>query len=82
MPVHQVRHFRLFDVEQGGDLPLLELPVLQQLIDMKTEFRPREQRIGVLQLQIREDVAGAFLALGGRASGTQREDRFASGTPP
>jgi len=63
MPVHQVGYLRLLDTEQRGNLPLRELPVAEQLIDVKTQLRLGETLVGVGQAHIGEDVAGAFLML-------------------
>ena len=52
--------------EQRRDLTLLELPVCQNLVDMKAQSRPREQLVGILEAQVREDIARAFLELDAR----------------
>ena len=49
MPVHQVGDFRLLDAEQGGDLPLRELLVGEQFIDVKAHLRPGQQLVGVVK---------------------------------
>ena len=65
MPVHQVRDFRLLNVEQGGDFPLLELAGHEQLVYVESQLCPCVKLIGIVKPQIGKDVAGAFFVFDG-----------------
>ncbi len=63
VPVHQMRDIRLCNAQYVGDFAPFQLPVLQNFEDVISDLRPREKLIGLLETEIREDVAGAFFEL-------------------
>src|SRR5579864_6365663 len=63
MPVHQVRHIGLCDPEYPCNFALFQFLVLQNFENMDADLRTGVKFAGVLQSQIGEYVAGAFLKL-------------------
>ena len=63
MPIHQVRYVGLRNAEDVGDFALFQFLVFEDFEDMESDLRARKKLVGILEAQIREDVAGAFFEL-------------------
>jgi hypothetical protein len=63
MAVHQMRHVRLRNAQGLGDFSLFQLLVLQDFEDMVSDLCASQKLVGVLEAQIREDVARTFFEL-------------------
>ena len=58
--VHQVGDLWLRDTEKRGNLPLLEIFVFEDCVDMKADLRPRQKLVGIFQPEVSIDVAAAL----------------------
>ena len=63
MSVHQMRNIGLRNSKDARDFALFQLFVLENSENVNADLRARIKLAGILQTQINEDIAGAFLKL-------------------
>jgi len=49
MPIHQMRHVGLRDTQDAGDFPLFQLLLFEDLEDVISDLRPRQQSVRVFE---------------------------------
>jgi len=63
MSVHEMRYVGLSDAKNTGDLALLEPFVFEDLVNVEADLGTRVELVGIIEVQIRKDISGAFLNL-------------------
>jgi hypothetical protein len=61
MPIHQARHVGLRNAQNIADRARRQLPVSENLDDLKSDLCPRQELISVFEAEVGEDIARALL---------------------